>query len=46
MIRKFFCWIGWHSPKMGRGSFDGCSFQSVCKGCGKKILQDSQGGWF
>lgn len=27
-------------------SYDGCSFTSKCKHCGKDIMQDSQGNWF
>ena len=47
LIAKFFDkYLGWHSPTIGIGSFDGCSFHSKCKYCGKEIMQDSQGGWF
>lgn len=35
----------WHKPTDER-SFDGCSYHSVCKYCGKEIMQDSQGNWF
>jgi len=46
LIRRFLHDIlGWHSPDLKIG-FDGCSFTSTCKHCGKKILQDSQGNWF
>lgn len=46
-IAKFFDkYLGWHSPSIGVSSFDGCSFHSKCKYCGKDIMQDSQGGWF
>lgn len=45
-FRKFLCNVlGWHKPK-DEVYFDGCSFVSVCRFCGKKILQDSQGNWF
>lgn len=37
--------LEWHSPADEMG-FDGCSFTNVCKYCGKKIMQDSQGNWF
>ena len=37
--------MGWHIPIEEVG-FDGCSFISKCKFCGKKIMQDSQGNWF
>ena len=35
----------WHRPDE-TNSFDGCSFHSRCKICGKEIMQDSQGNWF
>lgn len=35
----------WHQPSE-KQSFDGLSFHSKCKWCGKEILQDSQGNWF
>ncbi len=38
--------LKWHKPKPATGSFDGASFHSECKFCGKDIMQDSQGGWF
>lgn len=39
--------LGWHMP----GAFtpiiyDGCSFHSKCKYCGKDIRQDGQGKWY
>jgi hypothetical protein len=37
--------MGWHKPSETL-SFDGCSFCAVCRYCKKKIMQDSQGGWF
>ena len=45
-IRKFMCEVlGWHKPK-DRMMFDGCNIHSVCRYCGKEIMQDSQGNWF
>jgi hypothetical protein len=38
-------WLGWHKPDSTM-SWDGCSFVSRCVRCKKRILQDSQGGWF
>jgi len=35
----------WHVPVDSQG-WDGCSFTSTCKYCGKDIMQDSQGNWF
>lgn len=37
--------MGWHQPIESIG-FNGCSFTSKCKHCGKKIMQDSMGNWF
>lgn len=37
--------MGWHKPDDSVG-FDGASFTSRCRFCGKEILQDSQGNWF
>ena len=37
--------LGWHLPPHMQG-FDGCSFNGVCPRCEKRVLQDSQGGWF
>lgn len=37
--------MGWHIP-IEEQEFDGCSFTSICKYCGEKIMQDSQGNWF
>ena len=44
--KSFWCRIGWHSPSNDIRGFDGCSAVSICKRCGDKILQDSQGNWF
>lgn len=37
--------LEWHKPD-DKQSFDGCSYHSICKYCGKEIMQDSQGNWF
>lgn len=37
--------LGWHKP-IDKVVFDGCSYASKCKYCGKPIMQDSQGNWF
>lgn len=43
---KWFCKVfGWHRPS-DDCTFDGMSFHSKCKDCGKDIMQDSQGNWF
>lgn len=39
--------LEWHRPDEHiEESFDGASFHCVCKHCGKKITEDSQGNWF
>jgi len=39
--------LGWHNGKGKVGHFyDGASIHSSCSKCGKKVMQDSQGGWF
>lgn len=43
--RLFHDFMGWHLPDETMW-FDGCSFRSRCKHCGKNIMQDSQGNWF
>lgn len=37
--------LNWHQPNNKQG-FNGSSFTSECKYCGKHIMQDSQGNWF
>lgn len=39
-------YLGWHSPRGDVRGFDGCSFTSICRICGKSVMQDSQGNWF
>lgn len=40
--------MGWHRPVSDPniGHFDGASQHSICRYCGRDIMQDSQGGWF
>lgn len=46
MFRGFLCNVlGWHSPSAVI-TFDGVSFHSVCRHCGRRITQDSQGNWY
>jgi len=43
--KKILCdLLGWHRASVS--GWDGCSFTSICKLCGKKLLKDSQGNWF
>ena len=45
-IRKFMCEVlGWHKPA-DKIVYDGCNRGSICRYCGKRIIQDSQGNWF
>lgn len=37
--------MGWHKPN-NKYYNDGCSNHSICRLCGKDIMQDSQGNWF
>ena len=36
----------WHLPDDKPQEFNGCSFHTHCKFCGKEIEQDSQGNWY
>lgn len=38
--------MGWHLPNNEPQEFDGCSFHTHCKVCGKEIKRNSQGNWF
>lgn len=40
--------LGWHYPLEGTEHipFMDISVNATCRYCGKRILQDSQGGWF
>lgn len=38
--------LGWHMPDDSPEWNDGLSDHSVCRYCGKNIMQDSQGNWF
>ena len=39
--------LGWHIPDPNvKKTFDGLSFHSRCKYCGKEIMMDGQGNWF
>ncbi len=48
MLKKFFCWIGWHSFFEGFESigFDGASTHARCKWCKHEGMIDSQGNLF
>lgn len=49
MLKRFFCWIGWHSV-LFKGyktlGFDGCSVHAKCLWCGYEGMIDSQGNLF
>lgn len=41
--------LGWHMPDTSgkyKCTFDGLNLKTICKYCGKEIMQDSQGNWF
>lgn len=42
----FWCdkYLKWHNCEVS--SNDGCNNYGICKYCGAKCLQDSQGNWF
>lgn len=45
-LDKFLCnFLGWHKANE-EASFDGCSFESRCPRCNRRVLLDSQGNWF
>lgn len=47
-MKRFFCWIGWHSFWSGYEwiGFDGASVHARCKWCGGEGMVDSQGNLF
>jgi len=45
--RRLLCeWLGWHVPGGHTRWFDGCNVYARCRGCGRELMQDSQGNWF
>lgn len=47
-LKKFFCWMGWHSYFVGYDDtgFDGASVHAKCKWCEFEGMIDSQGNLF
>jgi hypothetical protein len=53
-VRKVMNWLGWlahdylgwHDGDGAGKRFGGASITGWCSRCGKRMLQDSQGGWF
>ncbi len=45
-MKRFACWIGWHSWKYRILGHDGCSFKAQCLWCDYKGLLDSHGSLF
>ena len=47
-MKKFFCWIGWHSILIGfnYSNYDGYIQHAKCKWCGFEGMIDSQGNLF
>lgn len=48
LLLKFFYHdvLEWHIPDHNKDHYRGINYCSVCKICGKEIMQDSQGNWF
>ncbi|KKM77447.1 hypothetical protein LCGC14_1369960 [marine sediment metagenome] len=46
MIKRFLCFIGWHSFTYEPVGFDGCSVHARCRWCRGVGMVDSQGGLF
>lgn len=47
LIKKFFCWAGWHSVNGFEHTFhDGCSQHAKCRWCGYEGMIDGQGNLF
>lgn len=45
-LKRFFCWMRWHSFGYETTGFDGCSTHARCKWCGYEGMIDSQGNLF
>lgn len=45
-LRRFFCWMKWHSIGYEPLFFDGASVHAKCKWCGFEGMVDSQGNLF
>ena len=46
MIKKFLCYIAWHSWSYDIIGFDGCSVHARCKWCNYEGMLDSGGNLF
>lgn len=48
MIKRFFCWMGWHSFFRGYQPvrYDGVNMHARCPWCGYEGMIDSQGNLF
>ncbi len=46
MIKRFFCWMKWHSFGYDYQYFDGTSAHAKCKWCNYEGMVDSQGNLF
>ncbi len=45
-LRRFYCWLGWHSHGYEPLDFDGASVHARCKWCRGVGMVDSQGNLF
>ena len=45
-LRRFWCWMKWHSFSYEYTGFDGASAHARCKWCGYEGMIDSQGNLY
>ena len=45
-LKRFYCWLGWHSYDYEYESFSGVNIHAKCKWCKYKGIIDSQGNLF
>lgn len=45
-MKRFFCWLRWHSVSYEFLYYDGCSQHARCRWCGFEGMVDSQGNLF
>jgi hypothetical protein len=39
------CSIGLHERSKGQARTDGDTIVSICRGCGRRMVKESSGGW-
>ncbi|KKN01217.1 hypothetical protein LCGC14_1129810 [marine sediment metagenome] len=45
-VKRFLCWMGWHSRSYVLLEYDGCNQHARCKWCEYEGILDSQGNLF